>query len=78
MWSRGRIAVSIGGDLGGQRIAVARDRFGALILTSRMPRQAGRILQPDRMLDPAQRLPGPPAAVVRIGKCRGREERRIQ
>ena len=51
-----RVQMSIGGDVGRQRVEVVADRFGAEVLPRRVPGQAGGMLQLEPMLDPFEQV----------------------
>ena len=66
-----RVQMSIGGDVGRQRVEVVADRLGAEVLPRRVPGQAGGMLQFEPMLDPFECLLDPPPTVVQVGERGG-------
>ena len=62
----------LGRQIGGQRIEVVADHFGADVLTCREPGQAGRMLKRQAMLESLEGFLDAPAAVIEIGEGRRR------
>lgn len=68
------VEMGVGGSVSGQGIEIVADGFGAKILLSYVPRQAGTMLETQPMLDSQKCFVDPPAAVIQGSKRGSGEE----
>ncbi len=72
------VEMRVGGNVGGQDIEIVENCLGTKILTRRMPRQAGSVLKPQTIREPAKPFLNPPLAMGQGTKHGERESNVIQ